>query len=217
MKQIALNTVLVIASTSALAQTALLEACNSIKIEKKRLACLTELEALKKPEPVVQPLVINNDPPTLKDTEVLTVNQAKACLDTIRKKLKDPESGKVLAIIGTRGMTNLGKTSAWIQYKATNDYGGYVTSSMLCSQNLDQLSSLALLASSCVDKLTLVYMDAMPNPELPSIRYKESQSEYIARAQLYAERAAYAAIPPTTAKAKKIVYGDGDISVCNNE
>ena len=54
------------------------------------------------------------------------------CLLSDRLKFKDPDSLKVVANLGDRGIPSDGKGSFWIRYSATNSYGARTSANMAC-------------------------------------------------------------------------------------
>jgi hypothetical protein len=200
--RLAMLALAVVVAPLARAQDTLLEACNAIPDAGKRLACLKDLQALQ-PKPRAS---------TVPDSPELKAAQAEACIDRIRPSLKDPQSAALVAILGTRAMSNKSRGDAvWIQYKATNTYGGFLTNSMLCHPSPSSFSLGALAEEAC--KLKLVdaalsrpgFLASVPGED---VRYRESRTEYINRRQQEAVRAALK-------ESESLLSGTADLKACD--
>lgn len=192
------------ATHPAPAQNALLEACNAIENAEKRLECLRELQGLR-PNPAPST-------PSIPDTPELTAQRARGCVDQERSKLKDPQSATLVAILGDRGMTESDRMSAvWIQYKATNSYGGFMTKSILCHPEPKYQELVSVVEERCAAQIvseivsTPGYLKTLPGSDP---RYGETRNQYIARMQAVALRT-------SMETAKKIVEGTESLKMCN--
>lgn len=188
----------------SLGQSSVLEACNAIADADKRLACLKELQSL-------QPKAASAN---IADTGELTALQAQACIDQVRPSLKDPQSAALVSILGARGMSQKARGGGvWIQYKATNSYGGFITKSILCHPDASMFSLAEAARQTCVIKVAgeLVrrpgFYDSVPGA---TIRYQESQSQYVNRREREVVSAALG-------QAETVVSGIADLKPCDGE
>ena len=60
--------------------------------------------------------------------------QARACLDEVKLRFNDPDSVKLVQVLGARGWTEEESGGVyWVRYKATNKFGGVVSANIACS------------------------------------------------------------------------------------